>query len=767
MRLPPLLPRAPCLGLAVAACVGIALADWSAFALWPPFVIAGAVVLLLLFRPRMWLCCAAVAATFCALHTAGYIHGEVNGLASRIGDGRRLARVEGVVASEPVKPRNWSRSVTSRFLVRVESVEFSGKKEQWDAFLQTAWAGEAPVFGDRVRFTASLEKIAPPRNPGEFNWAGYQRRKGVAAEAATRFASDCQIIGHNAGNPLQKFAYASQHWIQRTLELDLGDSPQISSLIESMVLGMQGDTPEEMKSLFQRTGTMHLFAVSGLNIAMLAAIALALLKPMRVPRGLAAAIVIPILIAYAIITGLSASCVRAMVMGSMLLLSRVLDRPGSVYNGLGASALIILAWDTNQIFSPGFQFSFVLVLVIVALARPLERSIARLFHPDPFLPRQLWTFPLRTGVWIWGGIAACLGMGCASWLGSVLFTAGYFHLFSPASVVVNLLAIPLSFLILTLGVASVLVGWIAPSVAMLFNNANWFCAKTLLWMLQIFAGLPGSYLYVELPHARETPQCEITVLDVGGGGAIHFRAEGHDWMVDCGRAYEYERVVLPYLRSRGIDQLDGIFLTHGNTGYIGGMVPLLDDFQPGVIHDSPLKDRSTTRKTIHATLASREIGKRIIQAGDTVALSPHTTLRVLYPPAGLARSKAADKAFVFLCESGGRRVLLMSDNGFLTEQWLLEHEADLHADVLIKGQHGKDLSGTPGFISRVNPAAIICAPPDASGREAFETWCGGIQNRGIPLFRQDWTGAVRIEMRESGMTVEGCVNGQIFRSRAR
>ena len=72
---------------------------------------------------------------------------------------------------------------------------------------------------------------------------------------------------------------------ERSLDRDLGDAPEISALIASMVLGLQGETPADAKQMFQRTGTMHLFAVSGLNVAMLATIAWFLLKPLRIGRS--------------------------------------------------------------------------------------------------------------------------------------------------------------------------------------------------------------------------------------------------------------------------------------------------------------------------------------------------------------------------------------------------------------------------------------------------------------------------------------------------
>jgi predicted membrane metal-binding protein len=90
---------------------------------------------------------------------------------------------------------------------------------------------------------------------------------------------------------------------------------------------------------------------------------------------------VPLLVFYALITGLSASCLRACIMGAMVLAAYFFDRHPSPFNGIAAAAFAILAWDTNQLFSPGFQFSFVLVLVLLWLAERMGSSIIPLASP--------------------------------------------------------------------------------------------------------------------------------------------------------------------------------------------------------------------------------------------------------------------------------------------------------------------------------------------------------------------------------------------------
>ena len=761
-------PRQPFIGLAVCAVLGIFAADgWPVDALWPlGLMLAGGLAVLM--RPSTagcWLLCAGA---FFSLHTLRHHGHAARELAREFASGPRVVQAVGIVCDEPEPAAEWSRSSKGRFRLKLESISLAGETRTPDVVVNVSWADETlPAYGDRVSLTGSAVNLEPTRNPGQFDFTAYEQRQGVFSEIRARFPTDCRIEGHGQGNPAQAFAYRASHWIQRQLALDLGDEPEISDLIASMVLGLRGETPQEMKALFQRTGTMHLFAVSGLNVAMLAAIALFVLRPLRIGRAPAILITIPILAGYALVTGLSASCVRATIMCSLVLLAQLTDRRPIAFNSLAAAAFAILAWDTNQVFSPGFQFSFVLVVVIVWLSGKIQRRLEPLGKPDTYLPRALWRWPQHVSAVLAEKFAAALGVTVSAWLGSLLFTAGYFHLFSPAALLANMLAVPLAFVVLVLGIAALLAAPLWKMGAVLCNNANWFCAKALLAVLKICALLPGGWLYVETPRLAPRPVCEITVLDLGAGGAAHLRAGGRDWLLDCGGGVAYDRIVLPYLRTRGVNRLDGLLLTHGDVKHIGGALPALDDFRPRVIVDSVLRDRSPTRKDLHADLARRGQGKGLYQRGDAVHF-PGATLRVLYPPAGLQRATADDKALVVQLETAGTRVLFMSDSGFATEQWLSENEPDLRSDIVIKGQHAKDLSGTLDFLARVQPQAVICTalsygePP-----EKLDAWEQSVIARGITVFRQDHTGAVHLEIRDGSFEIQARVGGQTFRSRAR
>ena len=163
------------------------------------------------------------------------------------------------------------------------------------------------------------ERIAPPRNPGEFDLRSYLARQDVYHGLLVRYAENGLILAPSGGHPIWHAAQQSRNWMQAALSRGLEDSPEIHGLISGMVLGARDETPDEIEEQFQQTGTLHLFAVSGLNVAIVAQLLWIIASALRVPRRWAIALIIPALFFYAAITGLNTSSVRAALMGAILL----------------------------------------------------------------------------------------------------------------------------------------------------------------------------------------------------------------------------------------------------------------------------------------------------------------------------------------------------------------------------------------------------------------------------------------------------------------
>jgi competence protein ComEC len=743
-------PRKPFVALAACAVAGIVTADMVPLPTIPLLAGLLAISLVTIARPRRGMCWAVCFLAFALLHTTRHVHDSARLFAASLTQPRPMS-VEGIVWSEPTVFAAARGRGGATFWLKVESCEPAAPVV--GRVCLARWEGEAPAYGARVRARGSAQAIDGPRNPGQFDVAAWLARQGVHFELKANSARDCEIVGKAGGDPLRRFAILGRAWIKERLDRGLPPDPETQTLISSMVLGLRGDADPELKEVFQKTGTLHLFAVSGLNVGMLAVIAWYALRPFGVRQKSGALVIIPLLAAYAIIVGLSASCVRATIVAALILAAPLWEREAVPLNSLAAAAFAILAFDTNELFNPGFQLSFVLVVAILALSPRVQKPVERWSVPDDFIPRRLWNARQRFIVWAGRMTAGTVAVGIAAWAGSLFFMWGYFHLFSPVALLANLVAVPLAFCILGFGLLSLVVGLLpfaAPAIAV--NHANWCCARALIASVDAFARVPSGHIYADLPSFHRGPACEIVALDAGAGAAIHLRSDSSDWLIDAAHQRDYPRLLLPYLRSRGVNRLEGLLLTHGDTAHVGGALGLLDDFRPKWIGEGPTLDRSPTRRTFHAELGARKFGRRFYWRGDVIPLDATARLRVLYPPRDLPPQNVADdKALVFQLEAAGRRVLFTSDIGFSAEAWLLKNDGALQSDVLIKGWANRDFSGTPDFIQAVQPNAIVCAAQSFGVDETrFDDWARPLRARGIIVLSQPECGAVRVAIAGDG-----------------
>ena len=755
--------RQPFVGLALAAVIGIAVADkfphpWVGLAVTLALLVAAWVK-----RSSLLIYCFAAASLF-------YLHGlrETDSpgiqLAKELGTDPKAIAVRGLVVTEP---RISARGVAS-FHLRLQSIEREGQQHVADATILARWPGDAR-YGDTLQLFGVAQPVEGPRNPGEFDMRDYLARHDIRHALVVRYAENGKILGRGGGNPIMRAAHASRDWMQKALARGLEDSPDLHGLISGMVLGVRDDTPDEIEEQFQQTGTLHLFAVSGLNVAIVAQLLWIIATAVRIPRRWAVGLVILGVFFYAAVTGFNASSVRAALMAAVFLAGYFVDRKVDLGNTVGIAAFLVLGWDSNQLFSTGFQLSFAVVIMIVWLADPILRWLVRWSEPDPFLPRSLLNPLQRSWRRGWHGISRGLSVSLAAWIGSSPFILPYFYLVTPVSLLANLIVVPLAFFVLAVGLMSLVVMPVAPWVAIVFNNANWTLAAAILASVGLFSRAPAGHFYLERPHWPSGARAEITALDLGAGGAIHLRTRESDWLFDSGGARDFKRIVRGYLRSRGINHVDGLLLTHGDSGHIGAASAMLRPFRPAEIIDSAAPDRSTVHRELIAHLEEQHVPRRFTAAAEVLRLSKDVTLRVLFPPPGYRASNADDQAIVIqLSIANHWRVLLTSDSGEATERQLMASGEDLRSDIMIKGQHHSGRSGSAEFLDRVQPQLIVASCDFYPGKQRVdERWAADVATRGIKLFRQDQTGAVTIKFFRDRWEAKPYLMSETFRSMSR
>ena len=785
-------PRRPLAGVAAAAVGGILLAEagrrWAGGIAGEPWTLAAVFLALaaaFCVRPRPGVFWPLVIAGYAALH--GFYSAPVPALrlAGRIAASpdptqRSVIQAEGTIldvprdahAPHPVAGAPDASTTTGdplwRFTLALDSAEVDGVRWPSHATVSVAWRGGPPALaaGERLALTGTAANLAPPRNPGEFDLAGWRRRHGIFSEIRVQGIADAMVLP-SAGSWLDRararlaaLAARCREAAAACLARDLDDAPDVRAVTATMLLGLHGDPGlgDKLETLFQRTGTLHYFAVDGLKLGLLAALCLRVLEFTGSSRAAVSRWVLPLLFGYALAAGLGPASLRAVFVAAVLVGGAWLDRPARPGNGLGAAAALLLLWDTRSLFDLGFQLTFLVVLAILTLARPLGERLRRLGAPDPFLPRQLYSRARQAWEWLRRGTLDLTAVALAAWLGSLPVMLWAFGWLSPISPLANVLSFPLAFAVLTLGVLSVAGGGISAAWSVWMNNANWLAAKGFLAIVHACDALPGGSLHVGDPTLWHwtAPVAEITLLDTSGQGyATHVgTAGGMAWLFDTARPPGYGRVVRPYLRARAVEQLGGgLLLTQCDAPHLAAAPLALEDFAPPrVVESPPPSARSPSLRTLREALAARGgPPETFCHRGDAIALGRGVWARVLSPPEDLARgqSSAAARALVLRIEAAGWRVLFLPDGGSPAAGALLAGAMpdELRCDVLISAS-----SPTEGWLRALGPAWVLLQ--DGGGR----------QEDGPPgaaaTFTQSRSGAITLSLYPTRMEARGFVDGK-------
>ena len=750
----------------LAAIAGILLADLGVYS---TISAVGAIVLGLGFflqsKQRSFFLLA-VAGAFALVHDQRHRAAESLPNLEQIQAGTSLlVEVEGVIDSIP-KPISSSQGRVTFFLTLTEIRQIGALPEPASQRLfVTATADPPPDYGDRIRLKGRLSSPAGTRNPGEFDFGKYLKRKGVLARLSCRAKPGIQLIATDQGNPIIAASNHARHWVGDTITYDLARrDPDIAAVLTAMTLGSREDARDEVIESFRTSGTLHIFAVSGLHVGLIALLLWHFSAPLPLGRRTRALAIILILFSYAFITGLRPSAVRASIMAAAVLAGPLLDRESRLINSLGAAGFLILAIDSNQLFLPGFQLSFMVLLALTLLHKPILSLFLPLVSPDPFIPRSLLTDRQRSFFNATRTVAETFAVSIAAWLGSLPLMILHFHLVTPIAPIANLLLIPAAFCVLGTAILSTFTGLTRlTTICALFNNANFAFASILTATAMFFANLPPpiSHFYLT-SRTIIRPPCEITVIDLPRGGASTLIAtrSRKEWLIDTGNTRDYKPTIAPVLHEHaGITRLDALLLTHTDAAHIGAATSVIENFHPRKIF-TPLPNRSSST---YRTLEKKLTAQTLPHTGQLLKIDAHTTIEVLYAPDPKNPPRSSDDAcLVLLLHTHGWRILLTGDAGFTTEQQLLLTEPQrLRADLIIRGHHGTDHSLTPALLRAVNPAAIIANARDFENPSpASDIWQKAITDRQIELFDQSTTGAISIRIHPTKLEIRSHLTDQ-------
>jgi competence protein ComEC len=623
-----------------------------------------------------------------------------------------VERIVGNDASAPVLPPRLALSWYSAF--RMEEMQAVGNVQP----------------GERWQLTVRLRRPHGNANPHGFDYEVWLLEQNLRATGYVRPDQASSLKNLRMDEFVPSFGNAVERcraWLRDRIFVALPDK-EYAGVIVALVIGDQRAVNQSDWKIFNRTGIGHLISISGLHITMIAGlfagVVFALWRrsfftranlPLMLPAQKAAALAgAAIALLYVLLAGFGVPAQRTLYMLSVVAAALWFGRITSVSHVLCAALAVVVLLDPWAVLWPGFWLSFgaVAIILYASVGRTEERINAA-------MPRRVrWLMTLK----------AASRTQYVVTLGLVPLTMLLFGQISLVSPIANAIAIPLiSFLVTplalvgsvlpaplgtwALGFAHTLVEWLALGLHWLssFPAAVWaaplpdwwvFLAALIgtLWLLAPsgwpvrwlgFGGLLPLFLNTLIHPAHG--EMWVTAFDVGQGMALLIETSHHRLLYDTGPAYSPEsdggnRVILPYLKARGISQLDDVIVSHSDADHSGGALSILEEVEVGRVSSS-LPDG-------HPVVARAPMHRRC-EAGQAWVWDD-VRFDMLHPAAASYDStkwKPNARSCTLRISVGTQSILLPGDIEAVQETELVESSPErLRATVLLAPHHG---SGFP------------------------------------------------------------------------
>jgi competence protein ComEC len=588
--------------------------------------------------------------------------------------------------------------------------------------------------GERWRLTVRLQRPHGNANPGGFDYEAWLLEQGVRATGYVRVGDANARL--DAFVPVFGNLVEGSRAVLRDRILQALEGRQYAGVIVALVIGDQRGIDQPDWQVFNRTGIGHLISISGLHITMIASLAALAASslwrrsfftgaqlPLRLPAQKVAALAGALAaLLYVLLAGFGVPAQRTLYMLAVVALALWLGRLSSVTHVLCAALGVVLLLDPWAVLWPGFWLSFGAVAVILFGGHGrIGRREAGLGASLALAGRTQWSVTLGLvplTMLLFGQVSLVSPLANAVAIPLVSFVV------TPLALLGSLLPAPLCGWLLVAahgvvaGLAAVL-GWLSALPAAVWRAPApqaWVFLLALggtLWMLMP-RGWPHRWagaaawlpLLLQLPTHPAPGAFRVTAFDVGQGMALLVETAGHRLLYDTGPGYAPgadagSRVLLPYLRMRGIGALDGMVVSHGDLDHTGGALAVLGEQQVGWV--------ASSLDAGHPVVPAARRHLRCL-AGQQWEWDG-VRFEMLHPTAAIhadPRLKANARSCTLRITNGHTAILLAGDIEAAQEASLVRDQPDrLHADVLLAPHHGSGTSSTAAFLAAVHPSVGV------------------------------------------------------------
>ena len=678
-----------------------------------------------------------------------------------------------------------------------EMQEIFGKNASALCYLQEDEA--LPRAGSYVRVFGEVSPFLQATNPGEFDAAAYYRRKDcLFALRKTKITAQTKNYGR-----LEEFLSQLRYESEVLFRKLLGEKNGATA--SAMVLGRKKGMDSEVKALYQGAGISHLLAISGLHLSLIGAGLFGLLKKVRLPVALSAGISTWILIVYAQLTGMGISTRRALVMFLLFLAAGLLKRTPDLPTSLAVAALLLLVPRPQRILDAGFQLSFSAVLGIAGMIPVLqdgwEDAAPSLRVTDGVAGWNIArTAIVRTCRLLRKNILAGLGITMTM----LPFLLIHFYEWSPWSVLLNLVVIPLMGILLPCLIGLQLVARLTALAHCLELPQHLLCTaieaifSCYEQLCRFTTALPGSILHTGYPtwqtltaytiglialavsgkklrpHLRLAAamclmgiflirlpgELNVTMLDVGQGECVGIETrEHHVYLVDAGstskkKTGQYQ--IIPWLKYIGTQSVEGIFITHWDEDHISAVGELLEWSKSSRVKirriflpDVALKDE--VLEALLQQIEEAEISVEYLSAGEHMT-DGALQISCLHPYAKKVPEDRNDASLVLRLSQGDFQMLLTGDLEKSGEDWLVEQarpatQNPLRCTILDAGHHGASNATGEALLDLAQPGVVLisCGKNNRYGHPAPET-LQRLEERGIRWYSTAEVGAIQVQV---------------------
>lgn len=663
------------------------------------------------------------------------------------------------------------------YTVDLLSIEASSNPARSDRILIDAPISSVGKIGDRIRASCVLEEPQP------FDGFAYDRflaAKSIYAICRVSYAPfTFTPAGPSIGDKFYMTIGVIREFIDQRVRSILPE-PQ-ATLLLGLLMG-ENSFSETWKTAFRETGTSHIVAASGYNVAVVAELTLILLVTLGLYRRQAYPIVVLTIGGFVIIAGAGAAVIRAGVMGVLALTSRHIGRHTSPRNIIALTVAIMLLVEPRLLRDDvGFQLSIAATIGLIVLTDRIA----------PFLKRIPTSF----------GVRESLASTLAATISTLPITLVSFGSLSVVAPFVNMLVLPFIPFAMAFGAGSILVSSVIPQIGVWIALPAWTALVTMTGIIGSFARLP--FASVPIPpsiavivsmiglaavasmirklhpafersldswhweHVRfmigafvllfivnigiigihgerwNTKGVHVWVFDVGQGDGIYLDGRDRDIVIDGGPTRFGMVEKLATVRCPWERHVDAVIATHPHADHINGLIDLIGTYSVDEIVDNGMAYSAPSAEAFNAIAPSAAT----VTSAKFWSLGSDSTLQILWPPdatTDIAADNVHARSIVALLQVGDRKMLFTGD----AEGEVETHIADIgHVDVLKVGHHGSDTSSSLDFLEMLQPKiAVISVGADNHYGHPSPFTIGRLESVGTQIFRTDQVGDVLVDV---------------------